>query len=267
MAINVLEKIESRRLQASRDGKASHYTLVYAVTGTMDQVAVKNAVNGAAPDVWGSGFPQYWKQSVEVNCIGLDVWEAVVRYDTSGPEPLSANDSFEFELGGGSQHITQAFETAAYPASLPDQEGAIGVTDDSVQGADIYAPEMTFTETHFYDELSPTYKRTLFELRSRVNNAGFRGWDAGEVLFEGVSARRGDNRTTTSWGISYRFRVQPNRTVTIAGQSIPKLGWELLDIRYEHGTDSNALVRRAVGAYVHRVYELGNFALLGIGVS
>jgi hypothetical protein len=269
MAINVLEKFESRRLQASRDGRASHFTLVLAVTGSMDQLAVKNAANAFAPEVWGSGFPQLWKQTVEIQCIGTEgdgIWEAVVRYDTSGPEPLSANDSFEFEIGGGSQHITQAYATTAYPSDLPNNAGAIGVTEDGVQGADIYAPEMTFSETHFYNDFSPTYKRTLFSLRGRVNSSAFKGWAAGEVLFEGVSARRQDNRTTTPWGVTYRFRVSPNEEVTVAGNTFDKFGWDLLDIRFEEGVVSGNGVRQAVGAYVHRVYLAGNFALLGIGV-
>lgn len=269
--ILVTEKYESRRFLASRDGKASTMTLVLTVSGSMDPYAVKNAATGFAPPTQGAGFPLLWKQQVEVNCIGTDgggIWEAQVRYDTSAPEPLSANDSFSFEISGGTQHITQALITSRYPASLPDQFGAIGVTDDGVTGADVYAPETTFEETHWFQEISPAYKGTLINIRGRLNSNAFRGLSPGEVLFEGVSARKMDSRFETPWSITYRFRVSRNALVSIGGFSdIEKGGFDLLDIRYDASVDggTNQMVRRPVGVYVHTVYEYADFAALLIG--
>lgn len=271
MPIVVTEKIESRRLLASRDGKASTFDLSLNVHGTMDGTAAKNAASAFAPEVWGSGYPQLWKQTVLVTCIGQELWEAVVHYDTSGPEPLQAESSFEFDIGGGTAHITQAIATVPFPPTLPDHRGAIGVKEDGdsldVQGADIFAPEMTFGETHLVADLAPAYKRVLFEMRGRVNDAPFKGWNAGEVLFEGVNARRQDSRFQTPWSISFRFRVQPNAIVTVGDVSgIVKPGWSLLDIRYEEESGASSLLKRPVGAYVHQVYQAGDFSLLGIGV-
>lgn len=264
--IEVTEKYDSRRLLVSRDGKASTFTMLLTVRGSMDQYAVKHAASSFAPETWGSSYPFLWKQQVEVQCIGHELWEAVVRYDTSAPEPLSANDSFAFDISGGTQHITQSFATASYPPGAPDEFGSIGVTEDGVQGADIYSPEMTFEETHFFAELSPTYKATLFLLRGRMNESSFRGWAGGEVLFEGVSARRQDNRYQTPWSVTYRFRVSPNATLSIAGVGdIDKAGWDLLDIRYEPTVEDNSLLHRPTRVYVHRVYRTADFSLLGIG--
>lgn len=266
MPIVVTEKVESRRLLASRDGKASTFDLLLTVVGTDSELAAKNAASAFCPEVWGSGFPQLWKQTVYVAPIGFEIWEATVHYDTTAPEPLSANDSFEFAIGGGSVHITQALGTVAYPSTLPDNQGAIGVTEQGVQGADIFAPEMAFAETHWFAELSPAYKRVLFNLRGRVNSNPFRGWEAGEVLFEGVDARRQDNRYQTPWSVTYRFRVSPNAIVSVGSVTdIVKPGWALLDIRYEVSSALTSLLRRPAGAYVHTVYESADFAALGIG--
>ena len=268
MPIIVTEDIGSRTLTASRDGKASSIDFLLTVRGSMDQVAVKNAATAFVPDVWGTGSPQFYKQTVNVECVGEDVWKAFVHFDTTAPEPFSANNSFEFDIGGGTQHITQALATTAYPSTLPDHEGAIGVTSDGeVTGADIYTPEMSFVETYYFQELSNAQKRAMVLLKSHVNNAPFKGWEAGEVLFVGATARRQDNRFSTPWSVTYRFAVQHNAIVDVgAVEGIPKLGWQLLDIRHRQVAGSTSMLRVAEGAYVHTVYAFGDFSLLGIGV-
>jgi hypothetical protein len=42
--------------------------------------------------------------------------------------------------------------------------------------------------------------------------------------------------------------------------------WEYLWVRYGDVEDQKVLVKQPESAYVERVYEPGNFALLGIGV-
>ena len=99
-----------------------------------------------------------------------------------------------------------------------------------------------------------------------ASDAAFKGWAAGEVLFEGVSARKQDSRFATPWSVTYSFRVQENAVLDIGpATGIEKNGWDLLDIRYEIQAASDALVRVPIGAYVHQVYETADFSALGIG--
>ena len=51
--------------------------------------------------------------------------------------------------------------------------------------------------------------------------------------------------------------------VTIVG--VDKKGWEYLWVRYADAEDQNVLVKKPIAVYVERVYEEGDFSLLGIG--
>jgi len=109
-------------------------------------------------------------------------------------------------------------------------------------------------------------KAAYFALTGKVNNASWKGFAAGEVLFLGVS---GSKRGEDDWEITFRFAASPNRTniqignITVAS----KKGWEYLWVRYADVEDggSNTLVKQPVAVYVEKVYEEGDFSALGIG--
>jgi hypothetical protein len=138
-----------------------------------------------------------------------------------------------------------------------------------VEGVDITVPVYHFSETHYFDDAVVTgaYKATLFLLTGTVNNAGFKGFSAGEVLFLGAS---GSKRGKEPWEVSFKFAASPNVTGLSVGDitGIAKKGWEYLWVRYNDQEDTVAkvLVKRPVAAYVEQVYGYGNFAGLGIGV-
>lgn len=270
MTVTVTEKIESRRLTATRDGKTSTMDIILNVKGTDNELTAKNAADNNTPAVYGVGSPQFYKQSVTVEVIGHELWLATVHYDTSAPEPLSANDSIEFSTTGGTQNITQSLATvASYPSGAPNYQGAIGVSESGVAGADIVVPVLTRAETHFFAELSPAYELTLLDLTSTVNASTFRGFNAGEVLFLGADVRKQDNRHDTPWAVTYQFAVQRNRSSFSVGSIAvaEKRGWDYMWIRYAQVDDSetNSLLRVPESVHIERVYEYGNFALLGIG--
>lgn len=269
MTITVTEHFESGRLAASRDGRASTFDMVMNVTGTDDPVLAKNAAVAFSPEVWGTGFPRFWRQTVEVEPIGQELWRAVARYDTTAPETPSAEDSWEFETSGGTEHITQSLATVgAYPSGVADYQGAIGVTENGVEGVDKVVPTLTFRETHHFAELAPAYKITLANLTGKVNADTFRGFAPGEVLFLGVSARLADNRAATPWSVTYQFAAQATRrNFTVGAITVEeKLGWDYMWVRYQASVASGQVVRRPVAVYVERVYEFAPFAALGIGI-
>lgn len=269
MAIMVTEKFESRK---STKGDNPSAELVYTVRGTNDDLAARNAAETTSPATY-DGQP---RQSTSVEPVGDELWEAVVRYGKAqgGSLPEPGENIFSFDTGGGTQHIAQSKETVSSHApsgsSPPDFGGAIGVTADGVEGVDITVPVFQFSETHYFtnDQVTPSYKGTLFSLTGKVNSGAFKGFQAGEVLFLGASGARRGTDPDDDWEITFRFAASPNAIGISVGDisGISKKGWEYLWVRYadQEDTGSHAIVKRPVAAYVERVYDEGSFAGLGI---
>jgi hypothetical protein len=266
--ITVTEKFESRK---STKGDNPSAELVYTVRGTNDDLAARAQAESTSPGTYDS-LP---RQSVSVEPVGDELWEATVRYGRqSGSLPTPGESIFSFDTGGGTQHITQSKQTvsshAAPGTTAPDFKGAIGVTADGVEGVDITVPVYQFSETHYFpnEQVTQAYKGTLFSLTGKVNGGAFRGFQPGEVLFLGATGSRRGTDPDDDWEITFRFAASPNATGISVGPigGISKKGWEYLWVRYadEEDTASHAIVKRPVAAYVERVYDEGNFAGLGI---
>ena len=260
MAI-IIERYDSREATV---GDSPSVDLIYVVDGTEDDAAVRALVEATIPAIY-AGLVY---QSYHIAHQGGGVWEVSVRYGQREPKE-TGQSSFTFETSGGTTHITQSLETMGRygAAPIPDFKGAIGVSTDSVEGTDITVPVYQFTETHYLPvaTVTSTYKAILFHLTGRVNDAPFKGFAAGEVLFLGAS---GSQRGVDDWEISFRFAASPNATGLVVGDitGIDKGGWEYLWVRYADAEDADTLVKQPVAVYVERVYEYGDFSLLGIGV-
>jgi len=271
-AITVTEKPESRE---SASGESPSATLVYTVRGTADDVQARGALAAEAPPTHDGLVRKTWNvEPVHIDTADPDgcLWTGAVRYGrTSAPEPETGDSVYNFDIGGGTQHLTQSIETVARYAPTdktpPDFKGAIGVTHDSVEGVDITVPVYHFSETHYKAdaEVTPAYKATLFALTGKVNAAAFKGFQGGEVLFLGAS---GSKRGEEDWEITFRFAASPNATnipvgnITVAS----KKGWEYLWVRYADAEDAGAkaLVKRPASAHVEKVYHSADFSSLGI---
>jgi hypothetical protein len=249
--------------------------LTYVVRGTDSDAIARLELLTESPTVHNN----LKRDDAEVEELAPSMWLGVVRYVRSGSAPpVAGQSSFNFETRGGTQHITQSLSTVGsyvapdFPGgAAPDFKGAIGVTQDGVEGVDITAPVYTFSETHHLAPavVTTAYKSALFSLTGRVNNAAFKGLSGGECLFLGAAGSRRGTDPEDLWEISFAFAGSPNVTGlsvgTIAG--IAKKGWEYLWVRYQEAEDTNAkmLIRKPIAAYVEQVYRDGDFAALGIG--
>jgi len=261
----VAEKWDSRQTTLGDDASVE---LRYVILGTSDDVEAHEALLAESPTLYGGLV----RQSSHIEPISDDAWEGSIRYGIQQPHE-TGDSSFQFDTGGGSQHITQSLGTVhsyAPPGkTAPNFRGAVGVTQDSVEGVDITVPVYNFSETHYLPVTAVTgaYKMALFSLTGTVNNAGFKGFALGEVLFLGSS---GSLRGHEDWEVSFKFAASPNATGLVIGDitGIEKKGWEYLWVRYSDAEDVSAkvLVKRPVAVYVEQVYPYGNFAGLGIGV-
>jgi len=250
--------------------------LPYIILGTGDELAAKSALADESPQTYDN-LP---RRAVRIEKqLTNDIWEGVARYSLNeqSPPPQTGESSFAFDTAGGTQHITHSrgtvgiFPAPGLPGTPPDFQGAIGVTDNGVEGVDITVPVYQFSETHYLDNsvVTQAYKNTLFNLTGKVNNASFKGLAAGECLFLGASGSRRGTSGGDDWEITFRFAGSPNVTGLAIGPipGIDKKGWEYLWVRYAETEDENAsaLVQRPIAAYVEQVYESGNFSALGIG--
>ena len=216
---------------------------------------------------WKTPSPGLPFQEYRLEPSGNGIWDVTARYSSREPE----ESEFTFDTSGGTTHITQSLQTVGKYApageTAPDFKGAIGVSTDSVEGTDVTVPVYSFSETHRIPGALVTgaYKLTLFMLTGRTNQAVFKGFAAGEVLFLGAS---GAKRGKDAWEITFRFAASPNVSGLKVGdiEGINKKGWEYLWVRYADDEDEHVLVKRPIAVYVEQVYQAGDFAGLGIGV-
>jgi len=264
----IVERSNSRAATAGRRDPTAE--LYYYVEGTEDETEVHATVQAAVPAYY-LGLPF---QNYQIRTEGGGIWEVKVNYAQRGLPAIT------FDTTGSKEKITQAKEhlrsyaradpnLVGPPPPAPDFKGAIGVTDDGVDGVEITLPRLGFTFTRYLpaSEITGDYVRTLRGLTGCVNDAQFFGFDAGEVLFLGAT---GSQRGLEDVEINYRFEASLNREDLMVGDigPITKGGWEYLWIRYESYEDKAAkrLVRRPASVHVERVYDAADFSQLGLGV-
>ncbi len=269
MPLSFTEKIDSRQWTT---GENASVTLNYILEGTSDDLTAKLLVTNST----ATSYEGLVRQSIELEPIEVDTatgsgrWNVTVKYGPR-PAPSETNEpSFQFDTGGGTQHITQSMQTVSRYApagkQAPDFGGAIGVTHDNVEGVDITIPVYTWSETYYLPD-NQVNRGAYYFLTGKVNNAAFKGCAAGECLFLGAS---GSKRGSDDWEITFKFAASPNRTGITVGSinGISKKGWEYMWVRYADAEDAGAqaVVKKPVAVYIERVYEEGGFGSLGIGI-
>jgi hypothetical protein len=264
MTIVVEESWDSRQLTEGADATAD---LTYIIRGTDDDLDALDALSTAAPATYNGLV----RQTRSIERISEDIWRGTVHYGRKEPAE-TGSVTWEFDTTGGTQKITHSKQTVASYAppgkTAPDFQGAIGVTKDSVEGVDITVPVFSFSlqATLADSVVTPAYRLTLFTLTGKVNSAAFWGFARGEVLFLGAS---GTKRNKEAWEITYKFAASPNVTGLSIGPitGISKEGWHYLWVRYAEDEDATAkrVVQRPLAVYVERVYDYGDFSLLGLG--
>jgi hypothetical protein len=292
MALTWIEDIDSRQATISRLGRraTSSRTRSWKVFGTSDDDIVHQEANAKiliAEQFWEHPDPPNVKLRAEyytVSYLGDDAWQVVGTYERNGGDdegdPLRRSRSFD--TTGATQHITQAYPVGAgstldfekrFPSTATNMSGAIGVDSNGVNGVDVVTPQFQWQETY---EVPSTYVTGPYivgvsTVTGTTNNASFRGFAAGEVLFLGCSGSQDwdESKGDGPWSLSYRFVATKNVTNQTVGSitGISKKGHEYLWVRYEDSIDSNALLKKPKAVYVNSVYRESDFSALGIGVG
>lgn len=257
--------------QSSRGGGArSGISLIYHCWPHADGEAAHAEVLAAAPATYRSLVMSPLDSTVTPIVPGC--WKVTIPYKAlESQEPAETNDNvYSFEIGEGTETVTQSLETIARYAregeTAPDFKQAIGVTKDSVEGADVIVPTFHWTETVYqpWDVVTSAYQHAVYGLVGRTNAAAFRDFAIGEVQFRGASGTRRQNEV--DWEIAYRFAASPNVTGLTIGEieGVAKKGWEYLWVRFDDEEDetANTLVKVPTSVHIERLFDPGDFTLL-----
>ena len=304
MPITWVEDSTSRSATIYRLGRrdASTRQRVFHVVGTANEDTLHAACNTAISTTYPfwtyPGQPQVRlrAESYSVEYEGDTAWKVTINYEKIGADDLTQSGPLKrvrsFDTTGGQQHITQAKANGLFigerkygPAGYndgPDQKGAINVDDNGPQGVDVLVPALSWTEQYDVPSsyVTSAYIRKVHLLTACTNDAPFRGFLKGEVLFAGMTgsqewdAQKGDG----PWSLSYRFVASPNRGPDLGGlpaepigdiTTYNKYGHEYLWVKYatQEDTTNKQLLRVPLTVYVDKVYDEGDFSKLGIGIA
>lgn len=183
---------------------------------------------------------------------------------------VSAPAKYSFDTSGGTANMKQALNTRDSFSILdppPNMNNGINWDGEQFNGVDVVAANiiegqsLTVAEGKFTTD----YKRKLAELTGTVNDADFKGWKKGEVLFLGASASDASDGYVD---INFKFAISPNETnISFAGFGIAeKRGWEYAWALYEEKNEENKpILPLAIAVYVNQVYKEMDFKDLGLG--
>lgn len=268
MAITVEERWRSGVITV---GEESTATLEYLVFGTDDPAEANGSLFTETPATYQS-LPRMGANVT--GRVAEEIWAAEVIYGTGGGSlsKLTGTSVFNFDIRSENIRITHApviQSAVAAGYTFRDRKGGIGWDGERFEGIDVPTPVYSFSETHYLASafVTSTYKQTVKSIaRNPVNNAAFRGFAAGEVLFLGVS---GSLRSVTQWELTFAFQAQENLAGLTIGDitGVNKDGWDYLNVEFDIVKDATAKVIKKIPKQVtvHRPLGRSNFAGLGIG--
>ena len=198
----------------------------------------------------------------------------------------SLSYQYAFKVGGQQQQIRCDISlTNSYgnvpgdPMFVPGAKGTvIGWDKRTVHGCSIYVPVVTWTESIEVpaSQWSFDYEAKVTAMnQAPVNNATFRGYPAGDVLFQGMQANA-STQNPDFVTASYEFSmskgnyVASGNALTIGSiTNIEKAGWDWLDVCYifDKSQDETHILAFPDYVLVHQVYHRSSFAVLNIGTG
>lgn len=253
---------------ASRRFSGDQVDLVYIVGGTSDDATAIAAAAAVVPSTYQTIF--LLQTYPDVERLGYESWKITYHYKVPEENEQSETDGYEYEFdtGGATAHIQTAIaDVAKYPSSAPTINQAINFVNGHAQGIDIQIPSYTWSERRQFEyaTITAAYRYTLAKLTGKVNNAAWRVYGKGEVLFKGARGRF--SATSGLWDISYSFAVSENKTnLSVCGQTVTaKEGWHHMQVRFAEADDSTSGRTKPdlIGVYIQQVIEYGDFSGLG----
>lgn len=178
---------------------------------------------------------------------------------------------FGFSVGGETTHVSRSKEVKSAVSRTgssiipPDNMRGIGLTKNSIEGADIPGKGLRFNITAYYtpDIWDTSFLTLFYNMVPTYNNASFYGFSAGEVLFLGCDGQGDLYRLVP---LKFEFLAKQN-VAALADDpfdALTALGHDIIDYLYITEESNDFPVRNPFYRYVHRVFDPSNFSLLGI---
>lgn len=229
------------------------------------------------------GVSYAWpRRAFELKEAGWGVWKATVQW-------AALSVQYALKIGGSQQQIRADKSVVhAYAGSIavPDaltagtNGAAVGFDGRTIHGASIYVPTRSWTESVEIPISDYTFDyedQVGFISQSPVNEAEFRGWHAGDVIFHGMQSQLSTQNPDFVTAV-FEFEMSPgNRSGTgqlpllsVGGiTGIEKDGWDYLDVKWNPALDSTSptTIMKAEYALVHRLLDRSDFTPLNIGTS
>ena len=206
--------------------------------------------------------------------IGAKAWHIDVNYKAF-EYPQVGEIEIEFDTDGGSARITQALSHLSDHAAsgiAPNHGGAIGVTENGIEGTMVEIPAFSFVyhATFATSSFSQAYALVLGGMSKSVNSTTWHGFAAGTVQFRHARGRvkKGSTRTT----LDYYFRFEPVDTARTDANGIAlpdRNGHDVLWYSQKPVVDESSgfLVTRSTAAHIDRVYKYSDFSALGFSYN
>ncbi len=222
--------------------------------------------------------------------VGLTTWAVEATYSSKRAEPLNKDavegssipgleaEEVDYQVSGENRNIKLSLETWRYGTvarPAPDEGGAIGRDKSSVKGVEVPFPVVQFTVRRQWQrqditlEMRDTWERTV----GKVNDDTYRGYERGEVRFEGTHlSLKGSPSQLIPVAFTFAVRFNDPGIEFDSGTEddpiiVPDIeGWHVLDQRFEEDKDdaANAMIRRLSFVYKHRVLKYADFSTLGV---
>lgn len=271
----------------SRQFDANKVTTKYTVKGTDSEVVARAMLDASAPSAW-TGDVYLFREPYKLNYLGVQLWEVEVSWgkeskpsseSQNSNEPNDGSWELSWDTTGGTTHINQSLSTldssenpAVFPDGPPDFKQTVGASRSGVAGCDVVTPQFQWHETRQIPRsvaMTFDYLRAIYDLTGKINDAEFRGFPAGNVLFLGSKGKI-SGKDPRYVEVQFTFSASPDKEEVTIGSCNPvdKGGWDYLWVYFHESKDENALaeVKIPAAVYVEKVYESGDFSTLLIGV-
>lgn len=283
MTAVVTEIHGERDLQGDEaDSNKDTSSIGYMVYDETDEYVAYAAVQAAAPAMAGALI----RNTIKLKHIEIGIWEATVSYvapEKQKKDPDIGEIEWDFDTTGGTQHITSSFKTN-YDFHDPgwnpmEFQNAIDVSKKKhgyeVKGLDIVVPklELTCTTSFAPNVVTIDWIKAIAELTGKTNDAVWKTFEAGELLFMGARIKAKYREKTT---VTFTFSASENIVAAdnvMVGQvggaggfgPILKTGHQYQWIYFVQDVEAAQVLMKAKQALIETVYREADFTELGLG--
>ena len=257
-----------------RYGNVTQFDLkCYIIGGELSKRDAMQIVWDAAP----ADYQGLFKSSIKFDGYDEDRnAEFTVSYNsTSQNTSGETNNDVEisFSTGGGTKHVVSAIKpNVVYGknecGNLIGWNGKKGV-EAEYAGADVpdSNSQLSLTVTKRMSELNNKWQRNVDAATGKVNSGKFRGYEPGEVMFNGVSLTGSEKSKSVK--VTYNFSIRLNENnVPIATDengeiiTVSKKGFEYAWVAHQYSSKHKRNIPTLVR--VDQVVETADFSKLGI---